>query len=311
MYKAILDALAPVFLAIAVGALLRHLRFLPDAFFWGLNKLAFWVCLPCLLFREIARCRVPGGAVLASAELIALVAVPVLALAWLVMRLLRTPPDSRGAFLQGAVRGNLAYVGIPVIVFALARNPQAAGIAALVMAPITPLYNVLGVLLLTRHGAGQGSTWRRLGCVLRAVFTNPLILACGLGLLAFGWQVSLPSVLDKTVDMLGKAGLPMALLALGASLSFERVRGHFLLASVAALLRVAVAPLIGWWLAGWFGLTADLRTLTLLFLACPTAVASYVMADQMGADKDLAGAIVVLSTLYAFPAMALVLILAS
>ena len=33
------------------------------------------------------------------------------------------------------------------------------------------------------------------------------------------------------------------------------------------------------------------------------------MADQMGADKDLAGAIVVLSTLYAFPAMAVVLLL--
>ena len=53
----------------------------------------------------------------------------------------------------------------------------------------------------------------------------------------------------------------------------------------------------------------DLRTIVLLYLACPAAVTSYVMADQMGADKDLAGAIVVLSTFYAFPAMAVVLLL--
>ena len=40
-----------------------------------------------------------------------------------------------------------------------------------------------------------------------------------------------------------------ALLALGASLTFERVRGHFWHASAAALVRVAVGPAAGWTLA--------------------------------------------------------------
>ncbi|MEI8243491.1 MAG: AEC family transporter [bacterium] len=308
MFGVVLNSLAPVFLTMAVGVLLRRLRFLPDGFFGGLNQLAFWVCLPCMLFTEIARCRIAGGTVLTATCLIALALPPTLLAAWVLARLLKTAPASRSVFLQGAFRGNLAYVGIPVITYALARNTDAAGLAALIMAPLTPLYNVVGVLLLVPRGV-RGSTWQRWRPTLAAIAMNPLIISCLLGLAAFTWQVTLPQAIGKTLEMLGKAGLTTALLALGASLTFERVRGHFLHATASALTRVVVGPLIGLGLTAWIGLTGDFRTIVLLYLACPTAVASYVMADQMGADKDLAGAIVVLSTLYAFPAMAVVLLL--
>ena len=308
MFGVVLNSLAPVFLTLAVGVWLRRLRFLPEGFFGGLNQLAFWVCLPCLLYTEISRTHLAGGAVLATTGIVALAIIPALLVAWLLARWLHVPPAAQSAFLQGSYRGNLAYVGIPVIAYALAKNHAAAGMAALIMAPITPLYNVIGVLLLMPRGCGQG--WQRWRPALVAIVTNPLILSCGLGLIACAWQLSLPQAIGQTVEMLGKAGLPTALLALGASLTFERIKGHFWLASVSALIRVAIGPLIGWGLTAWFGLTGDLRTIALLYLACPVAVASYVMAEQMGADKDLAAAIVVLSTLYAFPAMAVVLLCA-
>lgn len=304
------ESLAPVFLAIAVGALLRTLRFLPDAFFSGLNKLAFWVCLPCLLFHEIAHCQVADGALREVPWILALAILPQLLAGWALARLLRVPIPSRSVFLQGGMRANLAYVGIPVITYALSHNPQAAGLAALTLAPITPLYNVVGVLLLTRRGQTGATCWSGCRATLLSIAGNPLILSCLLGLLVFAARIPIPRSIDKTIDMFGKGGLPTALLALGAGLSLARVRGHFLHASAASLVRVAGGPLLGWWMAGWFGVTGDMRLLLLLFLACPTAVASYVMADQMDADKDLAAAIVVLSTLYSFAAMAAVILLA-
>jgi len=261
-----------------------------------------------MLFTEIARCRIPGGAVLNVIGVLALAVIPTILIAWLLTRALRVAPASRSVFLQGSFRGNLAYVGIPVISYALVQNPNAAGMAALVMAPLTLLYNVGGVLLLTKHDENHTAA-RRWRTTAVSLASNPLIISCLLGLIAFAFRLTLPTPIGKTVDMLGKAGLPTALLALGASLSFERVKGHFGLATASALIRVAGGPLIGWGLCIAFGLTGDLRLITLLFLACPVAVASYVMADQMGADRELAGAIVVLSTLYAFPAMAAVLLL--
>jgi predicted permease len=305
MWITILQSLAPVFVMIALGAALRRFGFLPPAFFAGLNKLAFWVALPCVLFMEIARSRTPSEQIVPVSQVLLIVAVATILLAWAVALLCAVPRASRSVFVQGAFRGNLAYVGLPVIIYALAPH-AIAGQAALAMAPVTPIYNALGVLLLLKRG--EGHLGRHLWQVVRGVATNPLVIACGLGLLAHTWQVSFPSAIDKTIAGIGGAGLPAALLALGASLSFDRVRGHLAPALASSVLRVAIAPLLGWPLIVAFGLTGDLRMMTYLYLACPTAVASYVMADQMGADKDLAAAIVVLSTLLAFPAMAVVLL---
>lgn len=306
MWSTVLQSLVPVFLMIALGAGLRNFAFLPASFFAGLNKLAFWVALPCVLFMEIARSRAPSAQIVPVCKVLLIVAGVTILLAWAVAHLLAIPRTSRGTFIQGTFRGNLAYVGLPVIIYALAHSSGAGGQAALAIAPITPIYNILGVLLLQKRG--EGHLGQHLGQVLRTIITNPLIIACVLGLLAHIWQVDFTPAISKTITGIGGAGLPAALLALGASLSFDRVRGHLLSATAASLMRVALAPLLGWPLIVALGLTGDLRTMTFLYLACPTAVATYVMADQMGADKDLAAAIVVLSTLLAFPAMAIVLL---
>lgn len=306
MWSTVLQSLVPVFLMIALGAGLRHFAFLPASFFTGLNKLAFWIALPCVLFMEIARSRTPSAQIVPVCKVLLIVAFATILLAWAVSRLLAVPRESRSAFIQGTFRGNLAYVGLPVIIYALAHSAGAGGQAALAIAPVTPIYNMLGVLLLQKRG--EGHLGLHLWQVVRAIATNPLIIACCLGLAAHVWQVDFPPAIGKTITGIGGAGLPAALLALGASLNLDRVRGHLLPATAASLLRVALAPLLGWPLIVAFGLTGDLRTMTFLYLACPTAVASFVMADQMGADKDLAAAIVVLSTLLAFPAMAVVLL---
>ena len=57
------------------------------------------------------------------------------------------------------------------------------------------------------------------------------------------------------------------------------------------------------------GFSGDTLLTALLYLASPCAVTSYVMADQMGADKELAGSAIVLSTLLCLPVMALILLL--
>lgn len=306
MNAMILQSLLPVLLVIALGAALRHGGFLPPLFFVGLNKLVFWVGLPCLLFGEIAAARVSGGETLRVSALLVVVTLALLPCAWLAARLLRLPPPSRRAFLQGSYRGNLAYVGLPVVVYALAHDAGARAVATLAMAPTIPFFNVLSVLVLLPPGSGGRSrgAWRALAEIAR----NPLILSCLLGLAAMATGVRLPLPLARAVEAVGRIGLPGALLALGGGLTFQGLRGRAGPALAATLLKVALSPLLGLLIAQALGLRGDLRTVALLYAATPTAVASYVMAEQMGADEQLAAAIIVLSTLAAFPAMALTLI---
>ena len=111
------------------------------------------------------------------------------------------------------------------------------------------------------------------------------------------------------MEGVGRLGLPAALLALGASLSWDHVRGQSVAAFTAALMKVGVMPGMVFFVARACGLEGPLLTVCLLYLATTTAVASYVMADQMGADAELAAAIIVVSTVLAFPALAGVLLL--
>ena len=50
--------------------------------------------------------------------------------------------------------------------------------------------------------------------------------------------------------------------------------------------------------------------IAMLLLAMPTAVASYVMAQAMGADDTLASSIVMISTLLAIPVLSVILLAA-
>jgi len=98
---------------------------------------------------------------------------------------------------------------------------------------------------------------------------------------------------------------PLALLGVGATLSLTALRGRWAQAAGAALVKVGVAPLVGYLLVTVFGLSPIELRIAMIYLATPTATASYVMAGQLGSDEQLAGAIIVLSTILSLPALAI------
>jgi len=78
---------------------------------------------------------------------------------------------------------------------------------------------------------------------------------------------------------------------------------------VALLLAVAVTPLLTWPLARWVGLAPDEMRVALLFLATPTAAASFTLAGKLGCDEALAASSVVISTLLSIVSLTAVLVL--
>ncbi len=308
MLSAVLTSVLPVCLLLSLGAALCRVRFLPEAFFASLNRLGFWVLLPSLLFCTISQAPAAAGrAGLRIGLLLCVCAAAVTVLAWAAARLLALPPPSARALMQAAMRGNLAYTALPVIIYAFGEHAQASAAATFALAPTIPFYNFLAVLILTRpEGGGRTHLLLRTAA---AVARNPLILGCAFGLLvrAAGWPFPVP--LLKTVEALGRAALPCALLALGSDLTPERLRTNLRPASAATLLKLVCMPLLGLAIGRMVKMDGESLLIALLFLASPSAVTSYVMADQMGADKSLAGSAIALSTLLCLPVMALILVL--
>jgi len=291
----ILETLAPLALLIVLGSVLAHIRFLGETFIADLNKLAFWIALPALIFTSASGGSLAGGrvgpivAVLIGATLLITI------VAWAASYALRMPATARGTLAQSAFRGNLAYIGLPVLANSYGANSPAMSAGVIAMVLTMAVYNILAVVVLqaSRHAASKAEGRG----IVRSIATNPLLIAGLLGLIVPLLHVRLPLFLDRTLQSLGAAAVPIALLCIGGSLVIVPLRGRQAGIVAAALLKIAVLPAIVYGLGRLAGLDATALRIALVFAACPTAAASFVMARQMGGDEGLASGSIALSTL--------------
>lgn len=312
----ILDTLAPICLLILTGVFLKKGKFASQDFFQQLNRLVYWVGLPALLLEKTARAEISGAEPLRMFMLLAATTFICLALGYGIAWCFKLSGKA-GAIVQGGFRGNLVYIGLPVLLFSLAdqtsdRAAELATYAVLALAPIVPLYNALSVIVLLAdtHKHGDTSLSKTIRHMLWRVVTNPLLLACVLGLLLAGTGITLPLALQRTLSAIGQMALPLSLIAIGAILSPRALHIGWKPVLATSVLKVFIAPAIGYLLGTLvFGLSGAALRSILIFAACPTAVASYVMTDQLGGDAEQAARIVILTTLLALPGLALVLAL--
>ena len=299
----------PVFLVIVLGAVLTRMRFLSAALIGELNRLTYFVGLPAYLFSSISGAALGGGRALTVFGVMGGATLLALGVAYVVAKLRRVPPASFGSFLHAAIRGNLAYVGLPVISLALAARGASAvwPVALLAMAPLTVIANALGVLLLlVGHGKpGPGA----LRTLVWQLVTNPLLLSSLAGAAWVASGLVLPGWLAQSLAVTGQMALPLALLCIGGTLVTIQLQGKRTQAFLAAVLKVAVTPLLGWPLARWIGLSPEETLIALLFLATPTAAASFTLAGKLGGDEALAASSVVLSTALSILSLSVVLAL--
>ncbi len=306
--ETIFHTLSPILLIVALGFGLARIRFLGGEFMADLNKLAFWIALPALLFRSVAHAERPGPQTLHLFGLMVLVTLIGAGAGWLAAILLRQPRAAHGTLSQAAFRGNLAYVGIPVLSYVVAdaaSRRETFASAVIVMTALMAVYNILAVLVL--QASQHQFSWKSLGPALKTIVTNPLLLA-GLAGLPLGLtQTPLPLFLDRTLEALGGAAVPIALLCIGGALATPGARAPRTAVFSAALLKTAALPALVWFLAPVFQLHAAEFQVALVLAASPTAAASYVMAVQMQGDEALAGRAIVLSTLLAGVSLPVVL----
>lgn len=309
----IFQTLAPILLLIALGSVLAHLRFLGRDFISDLNKLVFWVTLPALIFVGVAEIGHAGGQTVKLISVMSIVTLLALGLGWIAGRLLNLSPGGVGTLAQSAFRGNLAYIGIPVLAYAFAALPTATrseemATALLVMTTMTAFFNVLAVLAL--QGAQQKLDGSSAALIARSLVTNPLIIACVAGLAFTFAGFKLPVFLSRTLETLGASAVPVALLCIGGSLATITLKGRRAAIIAAAVLKVFAAPLIAWILCRLAGISGSDMRIVLVLSACPTAVASFVMAGKLNGDEALASGSIALSTILSAASLALALWLA-
>ena len=160
------------------------------------------------------------------------------------------------------------------------------------------------VLLSGDRSTSLGSNLR--GMVVK-IAKNPLILASIVGVTLFYLPFEMPGFLLNSFGLTGQMAAPAALICVGGSMAYVSMEGRYRSATVAAVLKTVAVPCLSVLIAMPFHLTDTSRIVLLILSACPTAVASYVMAKQMNGDEALASGAIVISTVLSMPVLAVIL----
>lgn len=282
-----LEAVLPIFILLMVGWFSRRRGLMTERDVRRFNTVSFKTFMPVMLFESIYSSELES-AVNPALILYCVVAVLLmLALCIACVMFIEKDNMKRGVMIQGLYRSNFALVGIPVA-DALMRGGDISVVAVL-LAVVVPIFNVAAVIILEGFG-GKKPDIRH---VLMDVLKNPLIIASALGIVFLALDIELPYVLGAVVEeMAGVAG-PLALFTLGAFFRFDTLGKYKRELFIVCTGRLVIIPAIfltAGYMLGFRG--AEFAGLMALFASC-SAIASFIMAEQMGGDSELAGDIVV------------------
>ncbi|MEE2525119.1 AEC family transporter [Hyphobacterium sp. HN65] len=289
----ILGALLPIFAVIGVGWGLRRSGLMPAEQWPAISRLAYIGLSPALLFSVISRADfhtiTVAPAVLAAALGFLSMGILVIAL----KPLIRTDGPAFTSIFQGAVRWNgLVILALATLSFGL----DGEVLVSLIMVVTIPIVNIMAVSVLTVWGTSakkpdvQSVIWR--------IISNPLILGCLAGGVAniFGWFQTGP--VAEVLALMGRAALPLILLAVGAALDFSALNARRHLLAISVTLKLIVAPLVFGAIAWALGVRGDALAIVVLVGASPGAASAYVLAQQLGGDRRLTAGDVTASTLF-------------
>lgn len=291
LFLAALQVSVPTFGWVVLGVLLRRAGLLSDRLISSVSRLAFNFGLPLMLFAGAAQ--VDYSALGSARYLLAgiLATLLTLVLSWLYSRWRGHPRAQQGIFVQAAFRSNLAIVGIALAVSAYGERGPA--VAALPVALLTALYNVLAVWVLDTT-LGSGTAVRRL---LLGILRNPLIIGIAAGVLLALSPLPQPGLLPSLGRGLSTFFLPVMLLCIGGSMQLSRLRSAGTITWEATAWRLCIAPLLSVLLALALGVRDEQLGVLFLLLSSPVAASSFVMVVAARGDGVLAANIVVLTTL--------------
>ena len=286
------NAVMPLILIVALGYLLTHLKVFGAPFIDQANKFCFNVAFPISLFSSIVNLDLEIDI---SWKLYALVIGAILLIVLLLMlivpRFVKGNPQ-RGALIQGIYRGNFLLMGYP-----LARNFFGeAGIGPVVMLlpVVVGLYNFIAVFVLEYYDDSHPRS--HIGAIALKIIKNPLIIGALAGTAFTLLRLELPLFISRATEDLGGIASPLALVLLGAQFNWHRVAGNVRLLVAAVVVRMLVIPVLVIAAAILLGFSGpELGGVFILFCA-PTAISSYVMAKSMHSDAELAGQIILITT---------------
>jgi hypothetical protein len=296
----VLGIVLPVFSVIALGFGAAKAGVLSEGTEKGIAEFAYTFAMPALLFRTMATVAIPDVAPLS----LWIAFFGTAAVVWLIATLMTTlalgrPAADAAPIAMASTFGNNVMLGIPLAVAAFGNAALAP--AALLLSVQAPIYWLAATLHLKSADREAGVPLSTVPATLvRDLSRNPVILAIVLGSLWRTTGLGLAAPIDKTLALLGQAGIPSALVTLGVSLARYPLAGQMPTLTTIIVLKLVLMPAIGY-IAAYhvFSLPPLSAAVATLFFATPTGANAFLFANRYGRAVNSTAAAVTVTTVLA------------
>lgn len=291
------NAVLPMCLVMALGYGTRRLGWIRREEISAINKIAFRIFLPCLLYYNVYCSDLSGSfdPLLMAYAVGGVLLTFGLSLGYTLLT--EKLPERRGVMIQGMFRSNYVIMGIPVATALLGAGQL--GIVSILIAVVVPLFNMLSVVVLEVFRGQKPKPLHILGQIAK----NPLVIGSVLGILTLAAGIRLPHILEQTIQNISAIASPLQLFLLGAFFQFSGLKTYRRELVTVSAAKLIVAPGLFLGLGALLGFRGVAFVSLIGVFASPTAVNSFTMAQQMGGDAELAGDIVVTTSAVSIPTM--------
>lgn len=287
---AVIETITPIFIIIIFGYVLQRQGMLKTEFIQEANRFVFLFSLPVLIFTGIMKSNIKDVGLINILSVI-VPTIAVLFLSFLLAVAMGLRKGTLGSFIQTTFHGNITYIGLAVLYYMLGEEGLKKG--SILIGFLILLNNTLAIAVISWASQKHANIWKSLGSIAR----TPLIIATFLGMMFLYFGIPMPDILLKSMGILANIALPMALIIIGASMSVGTIKSSFKLSGIATLLKLMVLPSLSFLFCHLYSIPLRDSLPGVILLATPAATTSFILANQLGGDTDLASGVITLSTL--------------
>ena len=297
-----LFVVAPIIAVIALGYCAAWRGVFSEDNVATLNRFVFTLAAPALLFRNVALTDFPDNLSIGLWVSYYVPMLVIMALGFFLARLL-FPARAPAAYVVlgfGACFSNTVMLGIPIILTAFGPD---AGLPLFLILAFHGLLVFTAALTCLEAATNPNMRLKDMPPKLaHAMRDQAVVMALAAGVIWNFTGLGLATPIDRFLELVGAAAIPVALIAVGGRLAFIGVGDNLSVALFVGLFKLALMPLAVYLTAHYlFGLAPLFVATITLLSAMPSGVFTAVFAAQYKvAEAEASSMIVVTTVLSAF-----------
>lgn len=294
----VLTITAPIFFLLLLGFIAVRFAFIPQSALLGLSRFVLYLALPALIFEKLSSMKIHEVihidylVVYASGGLLTFFITVVLS--W---KLLKSDLVSSGIRGVGASMSNSAFIGFPVLLQFFDQPLTQAFVMALMVENII-LLPIFLIFIETMLGKDKSNGESLAIVVGKRISTNPLLIALICGLIFSILNLSPPSFISHSLELLAAGAASAALIVIGGSLVGVSIKGHLKPIFLVAFSKLIIFPVI---VALLLLLTPnmqnELKVAMIIFAAMPMFSTYPIVCGEYGARSFCASTLLATTTL--------------